>query len=75
MQTQKIFCFDSRQAQRFRNLIEGQRLIAVAFKSQGFQGAARKVSPRGSKSFGHVIRNTELNFHILKFNMRGSLIP
>jgi len=75
MPTQEIFRLDPGQTQHFRNLIEGQSLIAVALESQGFQGAAREVSPRGGKSFGHVIRNTELNFHVLKFNMRDSLIP
>ena len=72
---QKIFRFDPRQTQHFRNLVESQGLIAIALKRQGFQGAARDISTVGGKALSHIVRNAKNNFHILKFNMRGLIIP
>jgi len=65
---QKIFGLHARQPQQFRNLVKGQRMLAIAFQSKRFKGAARQVATGGRKLLRDIVRNVECDFDILKIN-------
>lgn len=47
MLSPKIIGLDPRQTQHFRNLIEGQGLVAVTFQSESLESAAGDIAARG----------------------------
>ena len=65
---QEIFRLDPGQTQHFRNQEKGQRVIAVAFQSEGFQCAARDITARGGKPPSHIVGNPQSDIHILNYS-------
>ena len=63
---QEIFRLDPGQTQHFRNQEKGQRVIAVAFQSEGFQSTTGDIAARGGQPPSHIVGNVQGYIHSLQ---------